>query len=446
MNFEQLYSKLPVYLQSVAISLYGRYLHSKRYDNEFYEAFSDMLSTNLYSKYDIETLYEIKFINLIESIKLNENSLKRFNFLYGDIKKYTKFEDIFNLNILTKNQLRECIEIFPVSNEKNYIKSHTSGTTGAGLIFPTSKIADSYQWAVWWRYRKSLGIKFDEKCAYFGGRNIVPHNDHKNIYRFSKYTNQFMFSAYHLNINTLDKYLRCIIDNNLKWVHGYPSTISDLCSLILEKYGDDHELPIEIVTLGAESLDSHQKSLIEKALKITPYEHYGLAEGVANFSMDTSKNYYVDEDFSYVEFIEDDNNSYKVVGTNLYNYHLPIIRYDTNDFADVEINEFPRKIKHIDGRIEDFIHLIDGTRVGRLDHFFKDQIHVKKAQIVQKNVGNIEIRIQPNKDFSDKDINNIKNLFHERFKDNLSFSVTIVDEIAKHSSGKHRFVVNDLKI
>ena len=143
---------------------------------------------------------------------------------------------------------------------------------------------------------------------------------------------------------------------------------------------------LKFITIGAENLLVHQKQLIENVFKVAVRQHYGLAEAVANISESPFGELIIDNDFCYLEFIPIDeySDSYKIIGTNITNTAFPLIRYDTNDIATIQRQpDGSTKILSIDGRKEDYIELVDGSRIGRLDHIFKDLIYVKEAQILQ---------------------------------------------------------------
>ena len=153
------------------------------------------------------------------------------------------------------------------------------------------------------------------------------------------------------------------------------------------KNGVDLPFRITNVTVGAESLLAEQKNSISKAFRCNVFEHYGLAEGVVNISQSADGKLIVDEDYSICEFLDHKLGAKKIIGTNLHNYHLPFLRYDTGDLLDLtgQRNLLGREVKSIIGRVEDEITLKDGTKVGRLDHFFKDQCNIYEAQIIQKS-------------------------------------------------------------
>ena len=114
-----------------------------------------------------------------------------------------------------------------------------------------------------------------------------------------------------------------------------------------------------------------QKENIKKVFNVKLIEHYGLAEGVSNISENINGNFEIDQDFAYTELINNNNNERKIIGTNYSNIAFPLIRYDTGDVALVDENDND-KILSILGRVEDYIILPNGVKLGRLDHIFKD--------------------------------------------------------------------------
>lgn len=388
---------------------------------------------------------------LLFNIKKHERSLTRFQFLYGDINNVKTLSDIDNLPVTSKHALRSCLRHIPFKKSEgpNIKICHTSGTTGAGLIFPVPVSADVRQWALWWRFRQSHDIQIDDCCGYFGGRSIVPASEKNRFYRFNAHARQIMFSAYHLTDRNLNSYIEGINKYGAKWLHGYPSVLSEFARL-LEKNGLENSVEINIVSTGAESLLMYQREIIERVLKCKVIEHYGLAEATVNISQNGDGFLVVDEDYSLVELYPDEKteNSYKIIGTSLDNYVLPIIRYDSGDVCSLGECKFDerlwRKVDAIDGRIEDFVTLSDGTKVGRLDHIFKDIVYVRQAQLVQSEIGKCLVYIVADGDLDKCQLSEIRDSFYERLGDRLDINIRVVPEIHKTNSGKHRFVISRL--
>jgi phenylacetate-CoA ligase len=233
-----------------------------------------------------------------------------------------------------------------------------------------------------------------------------------------------------------------------EWLHGYPSTLGILAAFMNEN-GLKLDYPLKWVTTGAESLLEHQKTAILKAFGLNPIQHYGNAEAVANISQGRNGHLSVDEDFSFVEFLPTGDGVYKIIGTNFTNYATPFIRYDTKDNVTLEekanIHGKARFISQIDGRIEDYIVLNDGTMLGRLDHIFKDMVRIREAQIVQNRPGQIEIKVVKGINYETGDENLLIKEIEKRCEEKICFTITYVENLLKTQSGKLRFVQRRLQ-
>ncbi len=99
-----------------------------------------------------------------------------FSRLGIDPREIRGLADLPCLPVLTKDTVRDRLEEFRSSAvpRREWVQAHTSGTTGGGLRFLTTRTAVREQWAVWWRYRRWHGIPFDAWCGYFGHRLVVP--------------------------------------------------------------------------------------------------------------------------------------------------------------------------------------------------------------------------------------------------------------------------------
>ncbi len=195
-----------------------------------------------------------------------------------------------------------------------------------------------------------------------------------------------------------------------------------------------------------------QANKIEKAFGIKPKQDYGQAEGVANFSECELGNLHVDEDFSAVEFvpIPGDDKKYRVIGTNFNNLVTPLIRYDVEDVVSLSKEKCNcgrpgRIVESIDGRKEDYVTLTNGTKVGRMDHVFKDLINIREAQIYQKSPGHIEVRVVKGAEYSKEDDNLLGYELRKRVGEDTEININYVNQLQRTKRGKLRFVISDIK-
>ena len=447
MDFENIYLRLPLFFQNLLINLKGLLIRRSRYNKSFFK-YLDLYESNLKLRLETPNDELYCFLKFAANSAYWSKVFEKNNF---NINANNIFEELKKLPILDKNIVKDNLKDICLSVNNDKINStHTSGTTGSGLVFPQTRTMENKQWAIWWRYRKMHGIQLDDWCGWFGGRSIVPIKQKKPPYWRTCYPlKQVMFSAHHLNNITVKDYFIEIKERKLEWLHGYPSQLSYFANLI--KDANLGKLPdLKIITVGAENLLEHQKDVIQNVFNVPVRQHYGLAEGVANISEWTDDSLRVDKDFSYVEFVpidNDNNNFFKIIGTNFNNYAFPLIRYDTGDIAEIErMDNGEYKIVSIDGRKEDLILLPNGVKLGRLDHIFKDIVNVSEAQLYQPDRSKVIIRIVKGQNYQEtKDKNKIIKEVRKRLGNEINLELVYYDNIPKTRSGKLRFVISDIK-
>lgn len=435
------YNRVPVFAQNILCNLEGIRINKSRYSKQFY---SELAFYEEHDKWDYGQKCEVRDKRLSDICKYSYEHTKYYKKEFDEcgLNPYTikRLDDISCLPIIDKQTVINNYEDF-ISDaypRNKMITAHTSGTTGAGFVFLTTKEAQSSQWAVWWRYRRKLGIGMDEWCALFGGRSVVPLTITKPPYsRMNTPNRQEYFSTYHMNNKTLGWYVDEISQKHYRWLHGYPSMLSVLADYVIENSLQE-KFSIKFVTTGAENLLDSQKEKIFRAFRVEPRTHYGMAEGVANFSENSSGDMYVDEEYAAAEFINGE-----VVGTNLTNFAMPLIRYRTKDLAMVSETKVGRKIISLDGRQEDFVTLKDGTKIGRLDHIFKDLVNIREAQIYQPDYKSIEVRVVKGSLYSKADEQRLKKEINDRIRD-MDIHIRYCEQIPKTQSGKLRFVISDI--
>ena len=448
MDKMELYNKLPIWGQNLACYAEGMHIKKTRYGKAFWSALSEYESHNNWS---YEQLCEYR-----------DNRLRRMiQHCYKTVPYYTKLfregginpdsirtlDDLKVLPILTKDEVNRHPEDFISSlvPRKKQITGHTSGTTGSGFVFKTTQEAICEQWAVWWRYRRRLGIEVGTLSANFGTRLIVPASQNlPPFWRYNSPCHQVYFSAFHESTKNIPCYIEEIKKKRITWIHGYPSILTALANGVIE---NNIELngQIKFITIGAENLLSHQRSAMMRAFGVEPFQHYGMSEAVANFSEYPDRTIRVDEDFAAVEFIPE-NGTNRIVSTGLVNYAMPLLRWDTKDTASyTEDNQKGRIVTSIDGRAEDYITLPNGRKIGKLDHVFKDTIHLKEVQIRQDKDYRITILAVTDGTDVAEDIKTATHMLKLSLQVAVPIRFKIVDSISKSKSGKLRFVVSEIK-
>ena len=84
-----------------------------------------------------------------------------------------------------------------------------------------------------------------------------------------------------------------------------------------------------------------------------------------------------------------------------------------------------------------------GRKIGRIDKVFSSNLNIKEAQVIQKSLDSVEIKIVPSKGFSisdkDKIIKKLNSIIGP-----FNVSISIVAAIEKNSAGKFKAVVSNI--
>ena len=447
-----IYNRLPIWGQNLACYYEGSRIKRTRYGKDFWRFLAEYESR---ANWSYEQLCDYRDARLRKMIHHCYDTVPYYTKLFNDgginPDSIKTLDDLKVLPILTKEEVKANIESL-ISNAvpSNLVKIHpTGGTTGAGLGFRTSNTEEAEQWAVWWRYRRRHGIGSDDWCGNFGGKTTVPLSVHKPPYwRINKPGKQILYSGYHLNDDTAPFYAESLKENDILWIHGYPSNLAALATAMNHK---NIRVPLKWVSIGAENLYASQVQEIKKAFGVKPIQHYGLTEGVANISEDIDGQLAVDEDFSCVEFLSsNEEKEYRIIGTTLTNWTMPLLRYDTGDLALVsdlsKHNNRGRIVDSLLGRSNEYVVLPNNVKVGAaaLSLILNTFNEIDVSQIAQRSRDEIDVNVVLNipRDLFDK--RRLSRALKERLGTELAININYVADIERTKSGKYRLVISEL--
>ena len=452
-DLERAYRSLPVAAQHAVVSLEGRRVVRQRINNP--ESRRLLQAAEARDTWSTARIEELRDERLRRMVSHAYDHVPYYRHLFDEHgippDSILCLADLRQLPVLSKATIQDAgVAIHDDRKDRPpSLVAHPSGTTGGGLRFPVTHSAMREQWAVWWRYRRRHDLALGTWCGYFGGRSVVPVERRRAPYwRYDFGGRRVLFSAYHLNEETAIAYASEIRRRRLPWLHGYPSMLA-LFASFLSAAGQTLEGVVRWTTCGAESLLPHQRAVIADVFGVDPLEHYGMAEGVANASQCLNGKLHIDEDFAAVELVPNDQlGAYSIIGTTLANTAAPLIRYDTQDvvggISTCNCGLPGRVIEAIDGRQEDYVVLPDGSRLGRLDHIFKDLVAVREAQIRQDEVGIVDFLIVKGPTYSASDEAALLSEARRRLGRDTNVRIHYVDQIPRTSSGKLRFVVTSV--
>lgn len=258
----------------------------------------------------------------------------------GDLDNFT-VADLRQLPILTKDQLREDPTAFLSVPESQLDTVSTGGSSGRPLSFYLDKDRSAKEWAFVLDAWSSIGFKAGMKRALLRGIHI--DNVDEQPWEFEPALDELRLSPFHLTAKWMDKYCDLIVENGIRYLHGYPSGLSILATHVMRRGRKDVSRQIDGVICASEQLHDHQRALLAQAYDTgNILSFYGLSEKVlfAVEQLGTGGRFAFEPLYGIVELVDpagvpitEPGRKGHLVGTGLLLTGMPLIRYDTNDGA-----------------------------------------------------------------------------------------------------------------
>ena len=193
---------------------------------------------------------------------------------------------ISDFDIIDKRMLKKMIfdtDYYNKISFKDFLA--TSGSTGNPLLVPVDREFLKYKFASFYFFKEIHGSGIKTKSGNFFGRKIFSVEQEKPpFWIYSLFTNQLLFSQYHINEMTIGFYVKAIAKYKLKTIHGYPSVLVIFSEFVRKSklITEIHDLKILNITVGSETLSDNQRKFIEDTFNCPVFNFYGQVEGVVD--------------------------------------------------------------------------------------------------------------------------------------------------------------------
>lgn len=416
------------------------------YENELKK--SCFLDKNIVEQKQFEKLKML----LIESCKYVPYYQKLFKEInFNPEKDFNSLEDFKKVPILKKEIVRKNREMFISSKySKVALEFKTSGSSGnpfTELVSPQHWIVEQ---GVVWRHWKWGGYNFRDKMAIV--RSYAPKNENELI-KVDKIRNFYYYSPFHLTDKNIKMYLEHMINEDIVFLRGYPSSLLSLANYV-HKTGC--EIPkIKGILTASEVLTDEDRQVIESAFKAKISNHYGLAEQIVMFG-DCEKheglhNY---DEYGYLELLDTEEKKIKkIIGTNLNNLAMPLIRYDTGDLAEIteqgcSCGRSSQVIKNVIGRHDSQLITPEGNKIPSVNFYTMFEYYpVESWQLVQHSIDKVEIIFQGDNLENKKDelYSKLQEDLSYRLPKSINFEMSIDKPFVKVGEGKKNPFISLLK-
>jgi len=423
-----------------------------------FRCFRYLQKTQYLSLNELKKIQEEKLKSLIwhayNNVPYYHRIFKQRNLTPSDVKKV---EDLEKLPIITKNDMRNDISNFVARNYQEYepFVHSTSGSTGEPFRYNISKEAFSMGMASAWRGYSYAGYRLGDKMALLAGPSLVADTRMK-INRFIiSHPNERILSlpSVDLSENVMKEYSELLGKVKPKYLKGNPSALQFFAYFLREESIDD--IHLEAVMTTSEKLFPFQRKLFEEVFECEVFDGYGGMDfGATAFECKEHSGYHVDVEKAVIEFLDEERGSVspgemgRIVATNLYNYAMPFIRYDSQDLGIPldRICECGRElplIKEVVGRVVDILKFDDGTVVSGwpLTLVFA-QFDIKRFQIVQTDGKSLVIKLVKGRNYLKDDTQSLFSILRKYLSENIDMQIEFVEQIPLTKGGKWKYIVS----
>lgn len=166
--------------------------------------------------------------------------------------------------------------------------------------------------------------------------------------------------------------------------------------------------PLEVIVTNSESSTREERIELGYKLGVPVFDEYSSEELGIMASECAHRKYHCNEDSTHMEFVPADDPGYlRIVGTDMWNFASPFIRYDHNDLcsapseATCSCGRTSRSFDRLFGRMDSNFLRRDGSMVNSAaltntcdSHFNDSQSGVEEFRFVQRKDGGLELLYQ----------------------------------------------------
>jgi len=371
----------------------------------------------------------------------------------GDIKK---FSDMAGLPELTKEQLIENMDDIVCIPKSECIRVETSGTSGITMKFYRDHRAQTFRRGIDLALFRFYGWREGQWMGWLWGASP----DILNVKtRKAKFIRNWGERYYFMDVSnicnrTYQEFVNLTKGYHPPLVAAYPSLAYDLAERI--EAGEIDKIRVPVLTTTAEPLHDFQREKIKKFLADEVYDRYGAREyGIVGFECSEHKGLHVLTESVFLESVQEDSTSglpEVLLVTDLLNTGMPLIRYHSGDFANLDFSPCPcgittPRIFNIQGRAFDTIWRPDGSGInGHLIPKLIVKINInKRSQIIQEAIDHIIIRFEGNPDDFKEKLDNLIKQFKQEISPDIKYEIQGTEKIERAPSGKYRYVISKVK-
>ena len=370
----------------------------------------------------------------------------------GDIRHLS---DLTKIPILSKTEIRRNSYHFKSENARTIksLRINSSGSTGEPFEYFLSKEAYSMKYAAALRGWYWMGYHLGDIYA-----KLSQNQRSGSIKIIQDFINRSQYTYIpDLSKQTLIRVIQKLEKEKPEYVRCYPDPLIFIAKLLR---GENRFLQgVKAINTTGNILTEEARELIEERFKCPVFDSYS-SEGSAIFNEGpTHDNYLGSMEYAITEVVDNEGKEVEPgkigmhITTDLWNYSMPLIRYNTQDLLvkSIKPSSCGRKLFGIDkvlGRDNDILVTPSGNLliVHLFTIYFEYFDSIKQFQIEQKKPDEFVFRLVVDENFTPQMLKQVFNYWQNFLSKNVKLTIEIHDAIPLLFSGKRRFLIRNSEI
>jgi phenylacetate-CoA ligase len=371
-----------------------------------------------------------------------------FRRLHLDAEDVRSAADLRKLPFLDSKGVRENFDALISHKHRNWLcqSGTTSGTTGLPGRFLRDFDAINFEHAALWRMWRAAGDTGKRRISLRGDIIVPSSQNQPPFWRYNPADRELQMSSYHLSPDNAVHYIAKILEFQPRILYCGPS-MGHVLAKLFQVNGVDYRF--DAVFTSSESLAPDVRRYIERTFQTRIYDWYGQSERVAAIGQCTEGRYHVQEDYAIVEFEPAQRGTVEIIGTQLRNHVMPLLRYRTNDYV-VPCNgtgacscgSHFRQIESIVGRYYSYLLTPEGYHIAITAHITVGIDNLIEAQFHQERQGEVTVKIVTNGRFGAEDGQRLIANVRAHTSPLMRVKIEEVPSIARGPNGKFINIVN----
>ena len=372
-------------------------------------------------------------------------------------KYYSRFaenKNIYDFPVLNKATLKQHVDDF-LSNQYDKSSLPTTRTSGSyGLPFTYYMSKEKYN------RRFAEILYFNGLAGYKPGMRFAQVRPKKFSWLHRWIKNSITINPYIINEKWLERHRNVLLNGGIEFVIAYPGALHQIATYCESKGDTPEDFRIKGIVCSAEGLTPKAREKFHTVFGCPVFDRYAAQElGVIAHESINHNNYYVNFASHYFELLAFDRDEPvkpgepgRVVVTDLFSHAMPLVRYDTGDSAEMDIdsngNPYVPQIKSIHGRILELIYKPNGDYVNWAALFDVIDLDpeltgsIFQYQFIQNSRDTYTIKLCVKPSFDGEE--NLLSKYRALLGENAKVTVEYVDSIPPLASGKRPIILNNM--